>query len=115
MCIRDSTKANKAACAAAAADPALLATDLADYLVRKHVPFRAAHHAVGALVALAEKRRKPLNQLTLAELRSVEPKFGPDTMRLFDLKQALSRRNMPGAPGTKEVAKQLARWKKLLA
>ena len=109
------TRANKAACAAAAADPALLATDLADYLVRKQVPFRAAHHAVGALVALAEKRRKPLNQLTLAELRSVEPKFGSDVMRLFDLKQALSRRNMLGAPGTKEVAKQLARWKKLLA
>ena len=36
-------------------------------------------------------------------------------LRLFDLKKALSRRNMPGAPGTKEVAKQLARWKKLLA
>jgi argininosuccinate lyase len=109
------TKPNKAACAAAAADPALLATDLADYLVRKNMPFRAAHHAVGAVVALAEKLGKPLNQLTLAELRSVEPKFGPDVKRLFDLKQALSRRNLPGAPGTKEVAKQLARWKKLLA
>ena len=108
------TKPNKAACAAAAADPALLATDLADYLVRKQVPFRAAHHAVGALVALAEKLRKPLNQLTLAELRSIEPKFAADAMRLFDLKAALGRRNLPGAPGTKEVAKQLARWKKLL-
>jgi argininosuccinate lyase len=109
------TKPNKAPCAAAAADPALLATDLADYLVRKKVPFRAAHHAVGAVVALAEKLDKPLDQLTLAELRGVEPKFGPDVKRLFDLKQALSRRNLPGAPGTKEVARQLVRWKKLLA
>jgi argininosuccinate lyase len=109
------TRVNKSACAAAAADPALLATDLADYLVCKKVPFRAAHHAVGAVVALAEKRRKPMNQLTLAELRSIEPKFGPDAMRLFDLKQALSRRNMPGAPGTKEVQRQLAYWQKRLA
>src|SRR5213592_2249665 len=72
------TKPNKSACAAAAADPALLATDLADYLVRKKMPFRAAHHAVGAAVALAEKLGKPLDQLTLTELRGVEPKFGPD-------------------------------------
>jgi argininosuccinate lyase len=53
--------------------PALLATDLADYLVRKGMPFRQAHHVVGAVVALAEKTGKPLNQLTLAELQSVEP------------------------------------------
>ncbi len=70
------TKVNRAACLAAASDPALLATDLADYLVRKGLPFRQAHHAVGALVALAERLGKPLNQLTLAELRSVERKFG---------------------------------------
>ena len=70
------TKVNREACRAAASDPALLATDLADYLVRKGLPFRQAHHAVGALVALAERLGKPLNQLTLAELRSVEKKFG---------------------------------------
>src|SRR5436190_4724212 len=69
------TKPNKSVCAAAAADPALLATDLADYLVRKKMPFRAAHHAVGAAVALAEKLGKPLDQLTLTELRGVERKF----------------------------------------
>jgi argininosuccinate lyase len=92
----------------------LLATDLADYLVRKKQPFRAAHHAVGAVVALAERLKKPLNELTLPELRSVEPGFGPDAKRLFDLKTALSRRNMTGAPGPREVARQLARWQKQL-
>src|SRR5271155_196080 len=60
-------KINRAACATAASDPALLATDLADYLVKKGMPFRQAHHVVGAVVALAEKIGKPLNQLTLAE------------------------------------------------
>jgi argininosuccinate lyase len=106
------TKINRAVCRAAASDPALLATDLADYLVRKGLPFRHAHHIVGALVALAERLGKPLNQLTLAELRSVEKKCGTDTLKVFDLKQALARRQTTGAPGTKEVRKQLARWKK---
>src|SRR3984885_9000421 len=63
----ESTTVNAAACAAAAGDPALLATDLADYLVQKGMPFRQAHHAVGAVVALSEKSRKPLNKLTLAQ------------------------------------------------
>jgi|ERR1043166_995152 argininosuccinate lyase len=109
------TRVNRAACQAAAADPALLATDLADYLVRKGLPFRQAHHAVGAVVALAERLGKPLNRLTLAELQSVEKKFGPDALRIFDLSKAMSRRNLTGAPGTAEVKKQLARWRKALA
>jgi argininosuccinate lyase len=107
------TKVNREACRAAASDPALLATDLADYLVRKGLPFRQAHHAVGALVALAERLGKPLNQLSLAELRSVEGKFAQDVLRVYDLGQAMARRRLTGAPGTTEVGRQLARWKKL--
>jgi len=68
---------------------------------------------VGTLVALAERLRKPLNRLTLAELRSIEKSFGADALRVFDLKAALARRRLTGAPGTNEVGKQLARWKKL--
>src|SRR5476651_1159608 len=67
---------NAEACQRAAADPLLLATDLADYLVKKGMPFRQAHHVVGAVVALAEKTGKPLNRLTLMELQSVEPVTG---------------------------------------
>ena len=106
---------NRAACAAAASDPALLATDLADYLVLRGLPFRQAHHAVGAVVALAEKTGKALNQLTLAELQSVDKTFGADALAVFNLKTAMAKRNLTGAPGTKEVAKQLARWRKQLA
>jgi len=100
--------------------PALLATDLADYLVQKGMPFRKAHHVVGAVVALAEGSGKPLNKLTLADLQSVDPVtgskyFGRDALGVFDLTRAMARRNLPGAPGTKEVAKQLGRWRKLLA
>jgi argininosuccinate lyase len=109
------TKVNRAACAAAAGDPAMLATDLADDLVRKGMPFRKAHHAVGAAVALAEKLGKPLDQMTLAELQSVDETFGQDALAVFHLQAAMIRRNLTGAPGTKEVAKQLAKWRKQFA
>jgi len=114
------TKVNKAACTAAASDPALLATDLADYLVKKGMPFRRAHHIVGSVVALAERAGKPLNRLTLAELQSVDlvtgTKFlGRDVLAVFNLKTAMAKRNLTGAPGTKEVAKQLTRWRKQLS
>lgn len=109
------TSVNKESCARAAADPQLLATDLADYLVRTGMPFRQAHHVVGEVVALAERTGKPLNELTLAELRSVYPRFGPDAPATFDLKRAMQRRTMTGAPSGKELARQLAQWKKRLA
>ncbi|MGD0207929.1 MAG: argininosuccinate lyase [Verrucomicrobiota bacterium] len=109
------TKVNRATCTAAASDPALLATDLADYLVKKGMPFRQAHHAVGAVVALAEILDKPLNQLSLVELQSVDKKFGRDALGVFDLQRAMAKRNLTGAPGTKEVAKQLARWREQLS
>jgi argininosuccinate lyase len=108
-------KINRAACAAAASDPALLATDLADYLVKKGMPFRQAHHVVGAVVAMAEKNGKPLNRLTLMELQTVDKTFGRDALGVFNLKTAMAKRNLTGAPGTKEVAKQLARWREQLS
>ena len=109
------TKVNKPACLAAASDPVLLATDLAEYLVRKGMPFRRAHHVVGSVVALAESSGKPLNKLTLAELQSVDKTFGRDALRVFELKRAMARRNSIGAPGTREVARQLLRWRKQLS
>jgi argininosuccinate lyase len=92
-----------------------MATDLADYLVRKGVPFREAHHLVGAVVARAEAQGKPLNQLTLAELREVSRRFAADALRVFDVKQALARRSAVGSPGPSQVRRQLARWQRRLA
>jgi argininosuccinate lyase len=108
------TTVNRDACLAAASDPTLLATELADYLVRRDVPFRAAHHAVGAMVALAERLDKRLNQLTLQEMQSINNGFEKDALRVFDPKAVLARRNLAGAPGLSQVRKQLARWKALL-
>ena len=106
------TSVNAAACAAAARDPLLLATDLADYLVRKGMAFRQAHHVVGAVVAQAEKLGRPLDQLSLAELQAVNPAFGADAPDIFNLEKAMARRQLPGAPGTSEVRRQLANWKR---
>ncbi|HXJ73714.1 MAG TPA: argininosuccinate lyase, partial [Candidatus Dormibacteraeota bacterium] len=106
---------NKASCAAAARDPLLLATDLADYLVKKGTPFRQAHHVVGAVVAMAERSGRPLDQLTVEDFRKIDGRFGSDVTGVFNLTRALTRRASIGAPGTAQVRKQLARWKKILA
>jgi argininosuccinate lyase len=108
------TSVNRAACAAAAADPLLLATDLADALVRGGMPFRQAHHVVGELVAAAEGAGKRLDELTDAELRAVSPQLGPETRRLLELATAMKRRELIGAPGPAQVRRQLARWRKRL-
>lgn len=107
-------KFNEERCAAAVADPALLATDLADYLVRAGVAFREAHHAVGAVVKLAEKKGVPLDKLSNDDAAAVHPKFGPDWSDSFVLEKAMARRTATGMPGPAQVKRQLARWKKLL-
>jgi argininosuccinate lyase len=101
-------------CAAALADPGLLATDLADYLVSRGVPFREAHHAVGAAVALAEKRGCGLSDLPTSEVRRVNRAFGADWKKVFDVGRALSMRTGVGMPGPRQVDRQIARWKKAL-
>ncbi|HEY0456720.1 MAG TPA: argininosuccinate lyase [Verrucomicrobiae bacterium] len=109
------TSVNAAACAKASGDPALLATDLADYLVRKGMPFRAAHHAVGEVVGFAERAGKKINELTAAELHKIEKLFGPDAVEVFNVTKSLAARNLTGAPAAGQVRKQLARWTKALA
>ncbi len=107
-------KVNRARCAAAVADPLLLATDLADYLVRKGVAFRAAHHAVGAVVKRAEQKGVALNHLTYPEVKSVHAAFGRDWAATFDLTKAMARRTGTGMPGPMQLARQFQRWQKLL-
>lgn len=102
----------KERCAAAVSDPALLATDLADYLVNKGVAFRDAHHVVGALVALAEKLDVPLDQVPNEKAKALHPKLGDDWVEVFDLKRAMQAREGIGMPGPKQIRRQLARWKK---
>ncbi|MGH7997664.1 MAG: argininosuccinate lyase, partial [Opitutaceae bacterium] len=101
-------------CAAAVADPALLATDLADYLVRRGVPFREAHQAVGQVVALAEKAGVPLDRVPGAEVRAIHSGFGADWAETFDLRRALEARKGTGMPSPRQIRVQFDRWEKTL-
>lgn len=110
----DHTTVKEEVCRTAASDPQLLATDLADYLVLKGLPFRKAHHAVGAVVGFAEKAGKTLDQVSLAELQAIEPLFGKDIEGIFDLDGAMRRRELAGAPGPRAVAAEIRRWTRAL-
>ncbi len=101
------TKVNRSRCEAAASDPLLLATDLADFLVKRGIPFRQAHHAVGALVAASEKGGVSLPKLAAK-------KYGAGAAKVFNLQCALAVRKAIGAPSPKNVRAQIARWTKFL-
>ncbi len=103
-------KANRSACASAVADPMLLATDLADYLVNRAVPFRHAHEFVGKAVALCTQRGCDLPQLTLADYQAISPAYEADLFDCFRLETAMAARKAIGAPSPANVAAQLARW-----
>jgi len=111
--LRD-TAVNTKACAAAVNDPSLLATDLVDWLVLRGMPFRKAHHVVGKLIALAEAKKKRLDQLTPAQLKQVDKKLTKDALKVFDLKTAMANRTVIGAPGKAELKRRLAYWNKFL-
>ncbi|HEY5551312.1 MAG TPA: argininosuccinate lyase [Opitutaceae bacterium] len=101
-------------CAAAVSDPLLLATDVADYLVARGVPFREAHHAVGVLVKEAEIAGVPLPQLPLEKVQAVNKAFAADWTECFDLGRAMRMRERTGMPGPRQVVREIARWRKAL-
>jgi argininosuccinate lyase len=94
----------------AASDPALLATDLADYLVLHGLPFRQAHEAIGGLVAYSQKEQRALPDLSLEEFRRFSDRFEPDLYHVFQLDSAMTKRVAVGAPSAKNVAAQLEAW-----
>lgn len=99
-------------CAAAASDPMLLATDLADWLVRSGVPFRKAHELVGKAVAESIATKTPLDKLDLTQVDSA---FLPEASEVFDLAKALRARTNPGGPSPQNVHREIARWNQQLA
>ncbi|HSV63925.1 MAG TPA: argininosuccinate lyase [Chthoniobacterales bacterium] len=98
----------------AANDPNLLATDLAEYLVKKGTPFREAHEAVGKMVARAVAAKRALNNISLLEMQEISPLFQNDVLKIFDVRASLAKRTAIGAPSPENVAAQIARWKSLL-
>ena len=100
---------------AAQLEPGLLATELADYLVRRGVPFREAHGLVGRVVRLSEERGAPLTALSNADLRAVSEHFGPDAQEVLQISAALAQRALPGGTAPSALQAQLAAAKKRLA
>lgn len=105
---------NKDKCSTAVSDPLLLATDLADYFVMQGVPFRNAHHMVGAIVALSEKTGVPINELSDDEVFAICPKAKKDWRAVFDLKRAFEMRKGVGMPNPKLITAQIANLRNLL-
>ena len=85
-----------------------LATELADYLATKGLPFRQAHEVVGRIVRSALADGRKLEDFSLAELRRFSPAFAPDVRRWLTLEAAVSRRRAPGGTAPANVRKQLA-------
>jgi argininosuccinate lyase len=102
-------KINVEACETAASDPLLLATDLADWLVKEGIPFRSAHELVGKAVAASVMQKIPLDKLDLTQVDSA---FTADASSVFSLTKALAARTNPGAPSVENVKAQIARWRK---
>ncbi len=93
---------------AQAADPSMLATDLAEYLVARGVAFRDAHGVVGRLVKHCVERGSELTDLAVSELRRFHPAFGPDVAGILSARASVRRRNSPGGTGVAQVRKALA-------
>ena len=100
--------------ARATSDPLLLATDLADYLVLKGVPFRQAHEIIGKLVALSLERKVGFAQLPLADYQAASAAFGEDVFAVLDVRRSLESRRGIGAPSFANVAGRLAEWQHVL-
>ncbi len=98
----------------AALDEAMLATDLADYLVRKGVPFRDAHRQAGEAVKQAEARGIALSELSVDEYRKIAPEFGADVKEIFDFAKSVAARDVIGGTAPSAVREQIARAKKII-
>ncbi len=98
-------------CLAAASDPMLLATDLADALVKSGVPFRSAHELVGKAVAESVNSGVPLDEL---DLKQIDPVYTDEMKKVFSLEKALAARTNVGAPSVENVKREVERWRSCL-
>jgi len=89
------------------------ATDLADYLVKNHsMSFREAYQKTAAIVNLAEKKKKKLNELTIDELKKVETNLTNEVLRVFDLKNSVNSKKSYGGTAFENIKKMIIKYKK---
>jgi argininosuccinate lyase len=103
--------ANKEEMRRAAANAYATATDLADWLVRNlGLPFREAHHITGRIVALAESRNLPLDQLPLADLQSIHATIDRRVFKVLSVEQSVTQRKSLGGTAPANVRREALRW-----
>lgn len=100
---------------AAAASGFATATDLADWCVRVlNMPFREAHHVTGSIVAIAEKQDKRIDELSLAEMQSVEPRITDEIFDVLSVRNSVKSRTSFGGTAPELVKKSAQKWQKAL-
>src|SRR5437763_11193951 len=104
-------KVNRQRMKEAANDPSLLATDLAEYLVKKGTPFRKAHETVGKLVAEAVRKQMELRDIPIATLKKSSALFDSDVAKMFDVGRSLAARRGIGAPSPQNIKAQISHWR----
>jgi argininosuccinate lyase len=109
-----STKFNAERLKTAASNPALLATEAADYLVHKGIPFRQAHDIVGKVLREAEKQNIPWTTLPLDTLRKISPAFEADFAKSLSVDAALAAKKVPGGTAPESVAETIANLERRL-
>ena len=91
------------------------ATDLADHMVKNHsISFREAYQKTSRIVNFAEKNKKKLNQLTISELKKIEPKLTMDVIKIFDLKNSINSKKSYGGTAFDNIKKMIVNYKKKL-
>jgi argininosuccinate lyase len=91
----------------------ITATDLADYLVRNHsMSFRKAYQKTAAIVNLAEKKKKKLDELSIEELKKIESKLTNDVLKVFDLKNSVNSKKSYGGTSFDNIKKMILKYKK---
>ena len=89
------------------------ATDLADYLVKNHsMSFRKAYQKTAAVVNYAEKKKKKLNELSIEELKKIEPKLQDDVLKVFNLKNSINSKKSYGGTSFDNIKKMIMKYKK---
>jgi argininosuccinate lyase len=102
------TKFNAERLRTAASNPALLATDAADYLVHRGLPFRQAHDLIGKVLREAERQGKPWTQLSLDDTQKISPLFQKDFLDGPSVETALATKNVPGGTALESVRAAIA-------
>lgn len=92
----------------------ILATEIADYLAKKGIPFREAHEITGKIVAYCDEKSKDLTELTLEEFKNFSEFFESDIFTSLDIKYAVNNRDLLGATGINQVKKMIEHWEKKL-